>query len=59
MNPEYDISNYQFPQLEKKEWSQMFPEADPLLLKLLKSVMVYSPEERATALEVLASDYFD
>ena len=35
------------------------PDTDPYLLKLLNRIMVYSPQDRATAIEVLALDYFD
>ncbi len=42
-----------------KEWSDIFPSADPLLLNLLKQIMVYTPEKRASALEVLSLEYFD
>lgn len=55
MNPEYDIRSYCFPSLPRKEWKDIFPEADPLLLKLLAKVMVYSPEARTTAVEALSS----
>lgn len=54
MNPEYDIRTYKFPQVEKQEWSDVFPDVDELLLTLLSYVMVYSPAERATAIEVLS-----
>ena len=54
MNEEYDIRTYKFPHIKKREWSEVFPEADPLLLKLLGRVMVYSPQTRATAIEVLS-----
>lgn len=59
MNPEYDLKTYNFPHVEKKNWKNIFPDTDPLLIELLSRVMVYSPESRATAMEVLALPYFD
>ncbi len=51
MNPEYDLNDYKFPKVKKREWkhvnfylSQIFPKADPLLLDLLAQVMIYSPK---------------
>jgi len=54
MNPEYDIKTYKFPEIQKKYWNEVFPDADNLLLKVLNRVMVYSPRERLTAIEILA-----
>ena len=59
MNEEYDIRTYKFPHLVKKEWKEVFPDAEPLLLQLLNKIMVFSPSDRATAMELLACDYFD
>jgi len=59
MNEEYDIRTYKFPHLIKKNWKDIFPEADPLLLQLLNNIMVYSPSHRSNAAEVLACEYFD
>ena len=53
------MTTYQFPRIEKKEWRKVFPEADPLLLRVLDRVMIFSPHERATAIEVLSMEYFN
>lgn len=49
MNPDYDLNDYKFPKLKKKEWSKIFPHADPLLIDLLDQIMLYSPKQRLTA----------
>lgn len=59
MNEEYDISTYNFPRIKKKEWKEVLPDCDPQLLKLLSNIMIYAPEERACAIEVLSLEYFD
>ena len=49
MNPEYDLNDYKFPKVKKREWKQVFPKADPLLLDLISQVMIYSPKQRLNA----------
>lgn len=60
MNPEYDLNDYKFPKIKRKEWSkvtlffiQIFPNCDQLLLDLISKVMIYSPNQRLNAMEAL------
>lgn len=53
MNPEYDLNDYKFPKIKKKEWSKIFPKIDPVLLDLISQIMIYSPNQRLTAAEAL------
>jgi len=59
MNPEYDLSDYKLPQVKRREWKQVFPKADPLLLDLVEQIMIYSPKQRLNAAEALAHEFFD
>lgn len=60
MNPQYDLNDYKFPKIKRKEWSKVyfkfikiFPNADSLLLDLISKIMIYSPDQRLTSLEAL------
>ena len=60
MNPEYDLNDYKFPKIKKKDWSkviyflfQIFPKVDHTLLDLISQIMIYSPNQRLTAAEAL------
>lgn len=54
MNPNYDLNDYKFPKVKKREWNKIFPKADPLLLDLIAQIMIYSPKQRLNAAEALA-----
>lgn len=59
MNPDYDLNDYKFPKVKRKEWRQVFPKADPLLLDLIEQLMIYSPKQRLNAAEALAHEFYD
>lgn len=59
MNPEYDLNQYDFPMIPKREWAKLFPDVDRALIDLINKIMRYSPNMRLTAVEVLAHQYFD
>lgn len=59
MNPDYDVASFDLPLIKKKSLYKIFPHADPLLIDLINKLLVYSPNERLTAIEALAHPYFD
>lgn len=59
MNPDYDIKEFKFPRIKKKEWNSIFPTTDKLLLSMIDQIMVYSPKDRLKAVEALSHPYFD
>jgi serine/threonine protein kinase len=44
---------------QKKTIDDMFENIDPLLLDLIKKMLAFSPQERISAEECIASPYFD
>lgn len=59
MNHDYDLNDYKFPKVKKREWQKIFPKADLLLIDLIEQIMIYSPKQRLNAAEALAHEYFD
>lgn len=60
MNPDYDMRDYQFPQVNSKEWRKILrSKTDPLLIDLITKMMQYSPVSRITPYEAMCHEYFD
>lgn len=59
MNPHYKKNS--FPNLAGQDWKDVFADAEPepAAVDLIKRMLVYSPEERISAIEACAHPYFD
>ena len=59
MNLEYDLNDYQLPLLKRIKFDSLFPEINNSLLDLLDNLLIYSPNSRMTAIDVLCHEYFN
>lgn len=50
---------FKFPQVPKKQLSEVIPRASPIALHLLEHLLCYDPEQRITAEEALRHPFFD
>ncbi len=59
LKPGYNLSDYNFPAIKKKDWKKVLRKTDPLLADLIAKLLVYAPEERLTAQQALQHRFFD
>ena len=57
MNPYFE--GYKFPHVKVKTWEQTFEGFDVEIVEFLKEIIVYSPQIRPTAMQVLTHTFFD
>ena len=57
MNPNYDMSDYQLLYIKRKSLAKIFRKTERLLIDLANNLLVYSPEQRLTAIDALSHNY--
>lgn len=57
MNPFFE--GYKFPHVKVKTWEQSFEGYDREIIEFLKTIIVYSPTQRPTAMQALTHSFFN